>query len=51
MKTAKAVFQQVMGQILQSLQSQYFAFYTNVIELYNPSLKKHQSDLEDVFIC
>lgn len=49
MKTAGAVFQRVMDQILQGLQPCCVAVYIDDITVYSPKIKKHPRDLEEVF--
>lgn len=49
MKTAGAVFQRVMDQILHGMQPRCVAVYKNYITVYSPTLEQHQRDLEYVF--
>lgn len=49
MKTAGAVFQRVMDQILQGPQPRCVTVYIDDITVYSPTLEQHQRDLEEVF--
>ena len=49
MKTAGAVFQRVMDQIMGDLQPRCVSVYIDDITVYSPSLEQHLADLDEVF--
>lgn len=49
MKTAGAVFQQIMDKVMGDLQPWCVPVYINDITTYSPSLQQHVTDLDAVF--